>query len=143
LFSQQVTLGITTTTDSVRYSPRHVFAAWVEDDSCRFVKSLEVSAVRRIRYLYTWNIVSKANTVDAVTGATLTEPKSHTLIWNCKDLNGNTVPNGNYTIRIEFTGQHAQGPIYSVAFTKSPYPQTITHSDSKFFKGIVLDFVPR
>jgi len=142
-FSQSVSLEITTSPDSVRFSPRHVFAAWVEDDSCRFVKSLEVFASPRKRYLYTWNKVSASNSTDAVTGATLAKHDSHTIKWDCTDLNDSTVVDGNYTIWIEFTSQHAQGPKYSVAFTKSAYAQSISHSDSKFFKNISLNFTPK
>ncbi len=142
IYSQTVSLEITTSPDSVRYSPRHVFAVWVEDDSCRFIKSLEVYAAPRKRYLYTWNKVSASNSVDAVTGATLKDHTGHSIKWDCTNQQDSIVADGNYTIWVEFTSQHAQGPKYSVAFTKSAFPQKISHSDSRFFRNISLEFLP-
>jgi flagellar hook assembly protein FlgD len=46
-----------------------------------------------------------------VTGATLSSHQSHDVNWNCQDINGNTVADGWYRIRCEYTTRHAQGPV--------------------------------
>lgn len=43
---------------------------------------------------------------------------------------------------IEFTDQHAQGPIDSIAFNISGTSQHVTQADQSFFKNISLDYNP-
>jgi hypothetical protein len=115
-FSQSVTFNVSTVTDNGTYSPKHVLAIWVKTSSGTFVKSIKVNAVKRIQYLYKWNKSSGGNTADAVTGATLTSHQTHSVTWNCKNTSGVVVPAGNYKMMIEYTDQHAQGPIDSINF---------------------------
>ena len=65
-------ISVRTVENGANFSPRHVFAAWIEDNVGNFVKTLELNAAARKQYLYTWNSASSGNTVDAVTGSTLT-----------------------------------------------------------------------
>ncbi len=136
-----LTFTVRTVTDNGTYSPKHVLAIWVEDAN-GFVKTRKAMANQRKQYLYTWKDASNYNVVDAITGSTLTSHQTHTVTWNCTDLNGTIVPDGDYTVWVEFTGKHAQGPLYNITFTKGSSPQTFTPADQTYFKDIQLNFVP-
>lgn len=137
----EVTFTVKTITDNGNFAPKHVLAIWVEDDQ-GFVKTRKLRANQRKKYLYTWRSVSGDNVVDATTGATMSSHQTHTIIWDCTDVDGNVVPDGDYTIYIEFTEKHAQGPIASFTFTKSIEEQHLTPDDEENFINISLDFIP-
>lgn len=139
---QSVTFNVTTATDNGTFSPKHVLAIWVKDANGNFVKSIKVMANTRIQYLYKWNKSSGGNKVDAITGATLTSHQSHTVIWNCKNTSNAVVPDGTYKMMIEYTDQHAQGPMDSVTFVISGSSQHVTQADQAYFNSISLDFTP-
>jgi len=141
-FGQSVTFNVTTVTDNGTFSPKHVLAIWVKDANGSFVRSIKVMANTRIQYLYKWNKNSGGNKVDAITGATLTSHQSHTVTWNCKNTSNTLVPDGTYKMMIEYTDQHAQGPIDSVTFVISGSSQHVTQADQAYFKNISLDFTP-
>lgn len=136
-----LTFTVRTVTDNGTYSPKHVLAIWVEDAN-GFVKTRKAMANQRKQYLYTWKAASNYNVVDAITGSTLTSHQTHTVEWNCTDLSGNIVPDGDYTVWVEFTGKHAQGPLYNLTFTKGPNTQSFSPADQTYFKDIQLDFIP-
>lgn len=137
----EVTFTVRTVTDNGTYSPRHVLAIWVEDAD-GFVKSRLVRADRRKQYLYKWVAASSNNDVDATTGATLTSHQTHTVTWDCTDLTGAEVPDGEYHIYVEYTDKHAQGPWTMVSFTKGPNEQNITPDDETYLKDMQLNFIP-
>ena len=141
-YSQSVTFNVTTVTDNGNFSPKHVLAIWVKDANGLFVKSIKVNANARIQYLYSWNKNSGGNKVDAITGATLTSHQTHTVTWNCKNTSENLVPSGTYKMMIEYTDQHAQGPIDSISFNISGSSQHVTQADQLYFKNISLDYTP-
>ncbi len=136
-----LTFTIRTVTDNGTFSPKHVLAIWVEDAD-GFVKTRKAMANQRKQYLYTWKAASNYNVIDAITGVTLTSHQSHTVTWDFTDLSGNIVPDGDYTVWVEFTDKHAQGPLYNLTFTKGPEAQSMTPPDETYFKDIQLDFVP-
>jgi PKD repeat protein len=136
-----LTFTVRTVTDNGTYSPKHVLAIWVEDAN-GFVKTRKAMANQRKQYLYTWKAASNYNVVDAITGSTLTSHQTHTVTWNCTDLSGSIVPDGDYTVWVEFTDKHSQGPIYNITFTKGPDSQSFSPADQTYFKDIQLDFVP-
>ncbi len=137
----EVTFTFRTVSTGGTYSPKHVLAVWVED-AAGFVKTRLLRANSKKQYLYTWKASSNYNVVDAVTGATMTSHQTHTATWNCTDLEGNIIPDGDYDIWAEFTDKHAQGPLKTITFTKSPEPQTITLSDETYFKDMSVVFTP-
>jgi PKD repeat protein len=137
----ELTFTVRTVTQNGTYAPKHVLAIWVEDAD-GFVKTRKAMANQRKQYLYTWHAASNYNVVDAITGPTLNSHQTHTVTWNCTDLAGDVVPDGDYTIWVEFTEKHAQGPLYTLTFTKGPNSQSISPPDETYFKDIQLDFVP-
>lgn len=136
-----MTFTVRTVTANGNFSPKHVLAIWIEDTD-GFVKSRKVMANQRKQYLYTWVSSSNNNVVDAITGPTLTNHQTHTVEWDCKDLDGNIVPDGEYVVYAEFTDKHAQGPLYSINFTKGPVPVSVSPPDETYFKDIVITFTP-
>ncbi|HEY9115900.1 MAG TPA: DUF2271 domain-containing protein [Bacteroidales bacterium] len=137
----ELTFTVRTVTDNGTYSPKHVLAIWVEDTD-GFVKSRLVRANQRKQYLYKWVASSNNNVVDATTGATLSSHQTHTVTWDCTDLTGAEVPDGEYHIFVEYTDKHAQGPWTMVTFTKGPDEVHITPEDLPYLKDMQLDFIP-
>lgn len=137
----EMTFTVRTVTDNGNYSPRHVLAIWIEDAN-GFVKTRKAMANSRKQYLYTWRAASDYNIVDAISGSTLNSHQTHTITWDCKDLSGNLVPDGDYTVYVEFTEKHAQGPLFSINFTKGATAQNFTPADESNFKDMALTFEP-
>jgi PKD repeat protein len=137
----ELSFTVRTVTANGNYAPRNILAIWVEDTD-GFVKSRKVMANARKQYLYTWVSASNYNVVDATTGPTLSNHQTHTVLWDCTDLDGNIVPDGDYVVWAEFTEQHAQGPLYSLTFTKGSEFVSISPADETYFKDIALTFSP-
>lgn len=137
-----VNFSVTTLSNNTGYSPKHVLAIWIEDSEGNFVKTLKVRADKRKQYLYTWNEKSSGNTTDAVTGATLSSHTSHAVSWDCTNTSGATVNDGIYKVYIEYTPEHAQGPIASVELTKSETEFSAQPSDANYFTNMDLLFIP-
>lgn len=137
----ELSFTVRTVSANGNFAPRHVLAIWIEDLN-GFVKSRKVMANQRKQYLYTWVGASNYNVVDAITGPTLNSHQTHSITWDCTDLNGNIVPDGDYVVWAEFTEMHGQGPLYSAVFTKGPDAQLLTPPDEPYFKDIVISFTP-
>lgn len=131
---------VTTTSPGGNYSPRNIGAIWVEDANGAFVKTLKVWANRRIQYLYTWQSRTGGNTVDGVTGATYSSHNTRTVSWDFTDVSGDTVPAGDYTLRLELTDQHSQGPLYAFDFPFMGSVETITPPDQSYFHNMQLSY---
>lgn len=136
-----VSFTVKTVSAGGTYAPKHVLAIWVERDG-EFVKTRKAMANQRKQYLYTWKAVSNYNVVDAITGSTLTSHQTHTVEWDCTDLNGNVVADRTYKIRIEFTDKHAQGPLFEIEFNKGTEAITLTPPDEQYFKNIEFSYEP-
>lgn len=136
-----VTFTVTTKPAGGNYSPKHVLAIWVEKDG-DFVKTRKAMANQRKQYLYTWKASSNYNVVDAITGPTLNTHQTHAIEWDCTDLDGNVVEDGTYTMLIEFTDKHAQGPLFSIDFDKAGEPVTINPPNQQYFTNMELTYQP-
>lgn len=137
----ELTFSVKTVTANGNFAPKHVLAIWIENAE-GFVKSRLVRANNRKQYLYTWNAKSGGNDTDATTGATLTSHVTVNTSWDCTDLDGNVLPDGEYTLYVEFTEKHAQGPITSVTFTKGTEEVHLTPADEDNFINMMLDYIP-
>jgi len=136
-----VSFTVTTLPAGGNYSPRHVLAIWVEKDGT-FVKTRKAMANQRKQYLYKWAASSGYNVVDAITGPTLTSHQTHTIAWDCTDVNGNVVPDGDYSMIIEFTDKHAQGPFYEIVFNKGDEPFAIMPPNQQYIINMSLTYTP-
>ncbi|MDP9149107.1 MAG: DUF2271 domain-containing protein [Myxococcota bacterium] len=142
-----LSVTVTTVTNNGGYSPHNIGAIWVAQGSGTFVKTLAVWAKARISHLTLWNTTTTAagarqNTVDAVTGATLSSHQTHKVSWNCTDTKGTMVPDGPYRIYFEMTDDNVTGPSAFVDFTKGSQPLSLAPADTPHFVGINLSFVP-
>jgi len=137
-----VTFSVKTVSTNTGFSPKHILAIWVEEGPGTFVKTLKLRADKRKQYLYTWNNKSSGNTVDAITGATLSSHTTHTVTWDCTNTSGQVVADGEYEITVEFTSEHAQGPITSITFDKTAEAVHITPADLSYFIDMDLVFTP-
>jgi hypothetical protein len=135
-------VSVTTATAGGRFEPNNIGAIWITNSSGAFVKTLAKWAGIRVQYLTAWNGASKANVVDAVTGATSTKHVVHSVKWNCTDVNKAQVADGMYKVYFEMTDMDGTGPNTSVAFTKGPTAATVTPADTTSFKSINLSFTP-
>lgn len=135
-----VTVQFTTVSEEVGYAPKHVLAIWVESGTNQFIKTLKVMADRRKQYLYSWNEETTGNIVDAVTGATKSSHSAEAATWNGKDVNQSIVPDGDYKIIIEFTEEHAQGPLLIIPFIKNTTDSDSTFNNVTNFTSISIDY---
>lgn len=144
VFSQvttnQMTFKVTTSSPGGNFSPRNIGAIWIEDSDGNFVKTLKLWADRRKQYLYTWNKASNGNTVDAVTSATVSSHRTHEATWDLTNVSGNRVADGNYTLKIEMTDQHSQGPLAAFVFPVGEASNSLSISDEMYFHDIELSW---
>ncbi len=138
---------VRTTSYGGNYAPKHVLAIWIKDNVGNFVKSLMVRANNRKKHLVKWVASSNYNEIDAITGATLNSHTTHTVSWNCTDVAGNTVPDDDYQIWVEFTNENSYntgnpGPFTSITFTKGNTQQLFNPPDEQYFKDMIVDYFP-
>ncbi len=139
--TESVNFTVRTSSPGGNFSPKNIGAIWVEDSNGNFIKTLKRWADRRKQYLYTWNNASSGNVVDAITRATESSHKTHTVSWDITDVSGNTVPNGEYRLIVEMTDRHAQGPTAAFSFPVGESSNTLYPDDATFFHDIELSWV--
>lgn len=137
-----VSVTVTSKPNGKDFSPKHVLAIWVEDNTDAFVKTLKLRADKRKQYLYTWNSKSAGDVTDATTGATLSAHTMHSVLWDCTNTAGEVVGDGDYKIMIEYTSEHKQGPLASIDFIKSGDLFSVQPKDETFFTDMDVVFTP-
>lgn len=145
--SCSLAVTVTTVSPGGRYSPRNIGAIWVSDSSNRFIKTLNVWADKRAKYLKQWNQATAAASVpasrtDAISGATKSSHGVRTGTWNCTNTASVPVADGSYKVCFELTDYDGQGPYDCVAFTKSPAPVSLTPADAPSFTARKLELNP-
>ena len=139
----QLKMEFTTTPVAGKFSPKHVLAVWVTDAQTNFVRTLELRATRRARYLSAWHAARKDEvSVDGVTGATITQHQTHQVTWNGKNLKGDVAPDGTYLVFLELTSQHAPGPVVVFPISKGPNVQTKQFPKRDGCEQATLTFTP-
>jgi len=138
----KLTVGFTTVSFNGEYEPDNIGAVWVADEQDVFVKTLEVWAAKRIKYLVKWRGASGGSTVDAITGATWSQHGSHQLAWDVTDVGGDVVPDGVYRVYVEFTEQNGAGKWTALDFVKGDAPVESTPPDLPHFTGQRLVYTP-
>jgi hypothetical protein len=122
-----------------RYKPKNIGAVWISDSSGKLIKSLEVWAFLRLRYLTKYASVRGAARPDVTASATLpNHTKPHMASWDLKDTTGATVPPGKYTLNAELTDQDATGKSMSVDFDLSAGALTLMPPNSTGFTQMQL-----
>lgn len=133
-----------TTLDQGGFShEKHVLAVWVETKSLEFVKTPLVYADVRKSDLFTWNAApADGNEVDAITGATQLTHKAYSVLWNCLNLQGTHIPDGDYVLHLEQNNKHLQGPLVEIDFVMDGNAFTLNSADQNYFKDISLVYTP-
>jgi hypothetical protein len=137
-----LSVGFKTVSFQGKYAPRNVGAAWVADGQDVFVKTLELWAVKRVKYLEKWKGVSGGNVVDAITRATRSSHGSHALTWDMTDVRGDVVPDGVYRVYVEFTEQNGAGKWTFLEFVKGATPVASSAPDLPNFTEQHLTYTP-
>src|SRR5215212_2892326 len=100
-------LRVTVTTTPVpapnnTYTPRNAVVAWVQSQGGAFVKTVGQWVEIRQTSLVSWRQAAGGNDIDAVIGASqIDHTQPLTLVWNLRDKQGNAIPDGTYTLRLE------------------------------------------
>lgn len=132
--------SVTTKPLGGRYAPKNIGAIWVERDDGVWVKTLAVWARTRLRYLTSYLAANTTrDKTDAITSATLRQHETHDVRWNLTDAAGETVPEGDYRIRVEVTDHDNTGEVLTVPFTKSDATLKLTPKENAHFADISLN----
>jgi hypothetical protein len=135
-----LSFDVTTAPQGGKYKPKNIGAIWIQSGSGQFVKSLEVWAKTRRKYLTKYNaaVGGSSAAIDVTASATLSSHKAHHVSWNLTDKSGAAVPAGKYTLWVEVTDADAAGKAYSVDFDTSAGAQTVSPADATYFSAMSL-----
>lgn len=139
------TLTVTTSPAGGKYAPRHVLAVWITDAQDQLVKTVEVRAGRRQKYLTAWREALGDRKPDGISGATLKQHGPHTFTWDGRDANGQPVPDGTYRWHLELTDRNKPGPTTPpahLAFAVGPDAVSARAADLPNFRDLALTFTP-
>jgi len=138
------TLSVSTLTSSNGgpFSPRHVLAIWVENNSGQLVKTLLIYAAERKSNLTNWKSNSAGNSTDAITGATQNTHTTRTCSWNGKDASGTLVSNGYYKLCMELADSNGSSTFKTFTFAKDSIAKTATPSNVQSFSNISIKWTP-
>ncbi|NOU47725.1 MAG: DUF2271 domain-containing protein [Bacteroidales bacterium] len=142
-----LTFSVLTVSNGATYSPKNVLAIWIKDANGNFVISRKVMANNRKQHLVKWMASSGNNSVDAITGSTLSNHTTHTVSWDCRDLQGNIVPDGDYQVWVEYTSRNSAsggqpGPSFSYTFAKGTEIVQPQIPNETYFVNISLLYEP-
>ncbi len=145
---EQMGLTFTTTTPKgeQKYDPTNILAVWVEDSKGNYVETLAVYAKDQIRHLSEWNEAAGENKPDAMTGATQKKYGRYETQWDMTNYAGQTVPDGEYTIRFELTNHNKPKNQYhrtTVPFTKDGESSEKTVAMQDGYKDIEITYTGR
>ena len=133
------TFDVTTLSQGGRYAPKNIGAIWIARADGSWVKTLELWASVRLRYLEAYRAANTTgNKVDAVTSPTLRMPKTHSVTWNLKDAQGKDVPDGDYQVQVEVTDDDKRGKMLSLPFKKTSAKFQASAMNNDFFHDVQL-----
>lgn len=126
------------------WGPANVGAVWIEDAAENYIKTLELWADVRRKSLYQYGKrACQKSEPDVVSRATLPMPGDHKVMWNGKDLQGRTVPDGLYRLFIEVTETEADiGRAVKYEFPKGPMPAMLQPPDAEPHQGLKVTYTP-
>jgi hypothetical protein len=129
---------VTTSPVGGRYQPKNIGAIWVQDSSGKLVKSLEVWAGVRRRYLTAYSTALAGGTVDVTASATLASHRAHHATWDMKNRSGAAAPPGTYTLVMELTDGDMTGRSNKLTFDTSAGATSMTPADAPSFASMKL-----
>lgn len=136
--ASNLSFDVTTSPVGYRYQPRNIGAIWVQDANGKLVKSLEVWASVRRRYLTRYTSALSGSAVDVTASATLSSHRAHHVTWNMTDKSGSAAPPGKYSLIMELTDGDQTGRNNTVPFDTSAGASSTTPADAPSFSGMRL-----
>jgi hypothetical protein len=137
--STSISFSVTTMPLGGKYEPKNIGAIWVETRSGEFVKTLELWAKTRRRYLTRfYKAGGTTGSVDVTASATLSVHKTHEVLWNHLDRSALSRSPGLYRLCVEVTDASASGQSYCIDVDSSAGTQTLTPEDQAYFKALSL-----
>jgi len=130
------------------YAPNNVVAVWIEGPVGTYRKTLATWVAVRELSLVAWQQAKAGkNDVDVVSSASRTvDNAALTAIWNLKDYQGNVVPDGTYTIRLELAESNATQTTSNnegtFTFVKGASPSTQPNLTNGGFTNVTIEFDP-
>ncbi len=135
-----------TTAPSGDWGNKHTLAIWIENAASPsdFIKT-------RAKYgndddhLTEWVAKSGKNTVDAVTGPTLTSYTTRTAIWDGTDVSSVVVPDGEYKVFIEMgwgKNKSEDHSVFSFSFNKGPDAVQLTPDGNTHYSNVSINWEP-
>ncbi|HKU44304.1 MAG TPA: DUF2271 domain-containing protein, partial [Polyangiales bacterium] len=135
---QSLSFEVLTMSQGGRYQPRNIGAIWIADASGKLVKTLQVWARIRQRYLFKYNAARASMPVDVTASATLTSHQVHRVSWDLKDRSGAAVAPGQYSVQIEVTDKDAAGATAQFPFDLTLGPTVLMPTSSPGYTQIKL-----
>jgi hypothetical protein len=143
VFAQFVDFTVTTQTYYGHFRPANCMAVWITDANDTYIKTLLIGAnippdPGFRNSLLTWVPASNWDSTDAITSATYSGHATRNITWDCTNISGNEVPNGNYKLVMEMTETNSHlnptwgGPVLTVPFTKGASDATVTPGEISF-----------
>lgn len=134
-----VSFTVTTAAPGGRYQPKNIGAIWIQTPAGDFVKTLELWAKTRRRYLTKYNTtVGTSGAVDVTASATLPSHIAHRVSWDHRDRSGALLEAGAFRACVEVTDADATGPYYCLDFDTRAGMQSLTPADQPCFKSLTL-----
>jgi hypothetical protein len=142
-----LTATFTTTPNNGPYAPNSVVSVWVEGPGGTFVRTIGRWSLARTQHLVAWTLKAGLNDADAVSGATRSDHATPlTVTWNLTDKQGQVVPDGTYTIRMEMADANsttaAQNRQGTFTFVKSGTAQMQSALANGGFTNVSINFDP-
>jgi MYXO-CTERM domain-containing protein len=142
-----LTVTYTTQSHGGPYAPAHVVAVWVEDAGGTFVSTVDRWAGVRKQHLVAWTQKAGAADADAVSGATrISHTQPLTATWDLRDRQGQVIPDGTYTIRMELADSNASQPLQNAqgtfTFTKTAAGSEQTGLSNGGFTNVSITHAP-
>jgi hypothetical protein len=105
--AESLSVAFDTTPNGGPYAPDNVVVVWIEGPGGVIEKTIGRWAANRAQHLVAWVAASGLDT-DAVSGATRPNHTARlTVQWDLTDRNGQVIPDGTYTIRMELADQNS------------------------------------
>jgi hypothetical protein len=121
-----------------RYAPRHVLGAWLVDSEGKHLRDLVIYGGKQANKLARWRQDTGKAKPDATTGATRKLHEPLTVTWDGTDAAGKPLPDGAYTIRLEFTETNRPGPVLDIPVRKGGEPVAREVAGNEHFTAITV-----
>lgn len=141
---KSVSVSVTTATYNGEYSPKNVFAIWIEKDDGSYIKTLGAWAQKYKSKLQRWMSKSGSGSkgmTDAVTGASRRVHGTENVSWNLTDVNNQPLSDGIYNVYFELNETNGSSKQLNAQIQLGANPSVLNVSNTANFKDINISFV--